>query len=137
MTYQKCWVVTAEWSGIVGMFPHRFKSMYMAFFLIHFFPFSFLFIFFLFSSTVFRIYPHLVLWHNLRENLVVWCLARYSFGAQAYGLTHNRLSDYPIRVLVQLFIDFFLIHLQITAGNLVFFIRIYFPFFFFFFISCS
>ena len=38
-----------------------------------------------------------------------WFIARYSFHVQAYGLTHSRLSDYPIRVLVQLFIDFFLL----------------------------
>ena len=50
---------------------------------------------------------------------------------QAYGLTQSRLSDYPIRVLVQLFIDssFFFFLLQITAGDRGL-IRICFPFLF-------
>ena len=53
----------------------------------------------------------------------------YSFGEQAYGLTHSKLTDYPIRVLVQLFISFFLFSVFFCKLllEIVSMIKIYFP----------
>ena len=67
------------------------------------------------------------LWDDdLHVCALIWCLARYSFIVQAYGLTHSN----GCQCMVQLFIEFFLFLLQISAGNRIFLLRIYFPFLF-------
>ena len=95
------------------MFPHGFKSRHMAFvsdsFFVHFL--------FLFSSTVFRMHPYFGTVNALELSILVF--SQVLFRRASTWLTHSRLSDYPIRVLVHLFIDFFLLFflLQITTGN--------------------